>query len=144
MSDLRMRKKFSGLHAKPCFQNSQCSSKPVAVICIYFTRILVSNFQNHSLFNPFSDSCLSKIRVKTWIEEPYIGDLHAIPTKFTNKLLSFHYRKIAIAQNNERETYLIQRACILTWFSLWSIHNKWANSLARSLSFNYWWNFWCT
>ena len=109
MSDSCMSKKFSGLHSRSCFQNSQWSSKPVAVICIYFTRILVSNFQNHSTFNPFSDSCLSKIRVKTWVEEPYIGDLHVVPTKFRNKLLSFHYRKIAVAQNNERENYLIQR-----------------------------------
>ena len=27
-------------------------------------------------FNPFSNNCLSKIRVKTWVEEPYIGELH--------------------------------------------------------------------
>ena len=26
--------------------------------------------------NPFSDSCLSKVRVKIWVEEPYIGELH--------------------------------------------------------------------
>ena len=45
-------------------------------------------------FNPFSNSCLSKIRVKIWVEEPYIGELHA--------------------QNNEREINLIQRAYILT------------------------------
>ena len=115
MPDLCMSKKFSGLYSKPCFQNSQWSSKSVAVICIYFTLILVSNFQNHSSFNPFSNSCVSKIRAKAWVKEPYIGDLHAIPTKCRNKLLSFHYRKIAIAQNNERETYLIQRVYILTW-----------------------------
>ena len=105
MSGSCMSKKFSGLHSKPCFQNLQWSSKPIAVICIYFTCILVHNFQNNSPFNPFSDSCLSKVLVKTWIKEPYIGDLHAIPTKFRNNLLSFHYRKIAIDQNkNERET----------------------------------------
>ena len=65
-------------------------------------------------FNPFSNSCLSKIRMKIWVEEPYIGELHAVPTKFRNKLLSCHYLKKAIAQNNEREINLIQRACILT------------------------------
>ena len=76
--------------------------------------MLVSNFQNHSPLNPFSDSCLSKIPVKIWVEKPHIEELHAIPTKFRNKLLSFYYRKTAIAQNNERETYLIQRAYVLT------------------------------
>ena len=65
-------------------------------------------------FNPFSDSCLSKIRVKIWDEEPYIGESHAVPTKFRNKLLSFHYLKKAIAQNYEREINLVQRAHILT------------------------------
>ena len=44
-------------------------------------------------FNPFSDSSLSKIRVKIWNEEPCIGELHAVPTKFRNKLFSFHYLK---------------------------------------------------
>ena len=113
MSDSCMSKKFSGLHSKPCFQNSQWSSKPVAVIGIYYAGIFVSKFQNHSPFNPFSDRCLSKIHVKICVEESFAGDLHAIPTKFRNKLISFHYREIAIAQNNERETYLIQRVYIL-------------------------------
>ena len=128
MSNSCLSKKFSDLHSKSCFQNSQWSSKAVAVICIYFTRILVSNFQDHfqdhSSFNQFSDSFLFKIHVKTWVWEPYIGYLHGIPAKFRNKVLSVYYRKIAIAQNNERETYLIQRVYILTWSSLWSIHNK--------------------
>ena len=44
-------------------------------------------------FNTLSDSCLSKTRVKTWVEEPSIWELHAVPTKFRNKLLSFHYLK---------------------------------------------------
>ena len=35
-------------------------------------------------FNPSSNSCLSKIRMKIWVEEPYIGELHAVPTKFRN------------------------------------------------------------
>ena len=65
-------------------------------------------------FNPFSDSCLSKIRMKLWDEEPYVWELHAVPTKLRNKLLSFHYLKKAIAQNYEREINLIQRAYILT------------------------------
>ena len=65
-------------------------------------------------FNLFSDNCLSKIRVKIWVEEPHIGELHAVPPKFSNKLLSCHYLKKAIAQNNEREINLIQRAYILT------------------------------
>ena len=65
-------------------------------------------------FNPFSDSCLSKIRVKMWDEEPCIEELHAVPTKFRNKLLSFHYLKKATGQNYEREINLIQRAYILT------------------------------
>ena len=37
-------------------------------------------------FNQSSDSCLSKIRVKIWDEEPYVGELHAVPTKFRRKL----------------------------------------------------------
>ena len=65
-------------------------------------------------FNPFSDSFLSKILVKIWDEKPYIGEVHAVPTKFRNKLLSFHHLKQAIAQNYEREINLIQRAYILT------------------------------
>ena len=69
-------------------------------------------------FNPFSNSCLFKIHVKIWVEEPYIGELHEVPTKFRNKLLSFHYLKKAIAQNNEREINLIHLN-----FSLCSIHN---------------------
>ena len=68
----------------------------------------------YSPLNPFSDNCLSKIIVKTWVEEPYIGELHAVPTKFRNELPSFHYQKIEIAQNSKRETYPIQRAYILT------------------------------
>ena len=54
-------------------------------------------------FNLFSNSCLSKIRMEIWVEEPGIGKLHAVPAKFRNKLLSFHYLKKAIVQNNERE-----------------------------------------
>ena len=69
----------------------------------------LSNCQNHFRFGPFSDSCLSEIRIKTWGEESYIEELHAIPTKFRNKLFSFH-----LAQNYERKTNLIQRAYILT------------------------------
>ena len=65
-------------------------------------------------FNSFSDSCLSKIRVKIWDEESYIGKLPAVTPKFRNKLLSFHYLKKAIAQNYEREINLIQGAYILT------------------------------
>ena len=56
-----------------------------------------SNFQNHFSSSPFSDSYSSKLRVKTWGEE-----IHAITTKFRNKLFLFHYRKIATAQNYER------------------------------------------
>ena len=50
----------------------------------------------------------------------------------------FHFitYKRATAQNYEREINLIQAAHILTWFSLWSIHNEQASTLARSLSFN--------
>ena len=65
-------------------------------------------------FNRFSDSCLSKIPVKIWDEEPYIGELHAVPTKFKNKLLSFHYLKKPIVQIYERENNLIQRVFVLT------------------------------
>ena len=65
-------------------------------------------------FSPLSDSCLTKIRVKIWDVEPYIWEPHAIPTKFRKKLISFHYRKIAIAQIYERETNLILREYILT------------------------------
>ena len=65
-------------------------------------------------FNPHSTSCLSKIRMEIWVEEPYLGELHAVATKFRNKFLSFHYLKKAITQNNEREINLIQRAYILT------------------------------
>ena len=85
-------------------------------------------------FNPFSDTCLSKTRVKIWDEEPYIGELHAVPTKFRNKLLLLHYLKKAIAQNYEIK--LIQRAYLLTWFPLLSIHNEEASTIARSLSSN--------
>ena len=52
----------------------------------------LSNFQNHFSFSPFSDSCLPKIRVKTWSEESYFEEFHAIPRKFRNKLLLFHNR----------------------------------------------------
>ena len=79
--------KLSGLHSKPCFQNSQCYSKPVAVICIYFTLQLSKSFQVP--FNLFSDSCQSKMRVKTWDEEPYIWDLHAGPIKI--EINGFHF-----------------------------------------------------
>ena len=50
-------------------------------------------------FNRFSDSCLSKIPVKIWDEEPYIGELHTVPT---------------IVQIYERENNLIRRVFILT------------------------------
>ena len=117
VSDSCMRQKLSGLHSKPRFQNSQCYSKPADVICIYLLHSYVPLQLLKSLqvpFNPFSDSCLSKIRVKIWDEEPYIGEPHAVPTKFRNKLLSFHYLKKAIAQNYEGEINLVQRAHILT------------------------------
>ena len=110
-----MSQTLSGLHLKPRFQNSQCHSKPVVVICIYLTRMPLQILKSFQVpFNPFSNSCLSKIRMKIWVEEPYIGELHAVPTKFRNKLLSFHYLKKPIAQNNEKEINLIQRAYILT------------------------------
>ena len=77
-----------------------------------YARLQISkSFQ--APFNLFSNSCLSKIRVKIWVQEPYIGELHAVPTKFRNKLLSCHYLKKAIAQNNEKEINLIQRVHIL-------------------------------
>ena len=60
-------------------------------------------------FNSFSDSCLSKIHVKIWDEETDIGQIHAVPTKFRDTLLSFHYLKKTIAENYEREINLIQR-----------------------------------
>ena len=69
VSDSCMSQKLSDLHRKPRFRNSQ----------------------NYFPFSPFSDNCLSKIRVKTWGEESYIEELHAIPAKFRNKLFSFHY-----------------------------------------------------
>ena len=78
--DSCMSQKCSGLQSQLRFRNSQCSSNPVNVICIYFTRMPLVNFQNHSPFRPFSDSFLFKIRVKTWVEEYYIEKLHAIPT----------------------------------------------------------------
>ena len=47
VSDSYMSQKLSGLHSKPRFQNSQCYSKSVAVICIYFTHMSLSSFQNN-------------------------------------------------------------------------------------------------
>ena len=95
VSDSSMSQKLSGLHFKPRFQNSQCHSKPVVVdmylLDSYASLQILKSFQVP--FNPFSNSCLSKIRMKIWVEEPYIGELHAVPTKFRNKLLSFHYLK---------------------------------------------------
>ena len=67
----------------------------------YATLQILKSFQVP--FNPFSNSCLSKIRMKIWIEEPHIGELHAVPTKFRNKLLLFHCLKNALAQNNEKK-----------------------------------------
>ena len=57
----------------------------------------------HFPLSPSSDSCLSKIHMKTCGEESDIEELFAIPTKFRNQLLLFHYHKIAIAQNYERK-----------------------------------------
>ena len=82
------------------------------MICIYFTLQLSESFQVP--FNPFSDSCLSKVHVKTWDGEAYIWELHAVPIKFRNKWLPFHWLKIAVAQNYEREINFIQKAYILT------------------------------
>ena len=104
--------KLSGLHSKPRFQNSHCYSKPVAVICIYFPLQLSKSFQVP--FNPFSDSCLSKMRVKTCDKEPQIWELQAVSIKFRNKWVPYHQLKIAIAQNYEREINLIQREYMLT------------------------------
>ena len=69
-------------------------------------------------FSPFSDSCPSKIRAKTWGDKSYSEELQVILIKVRNKLLLFHYRKISITQNYERKTNPIQRAYILTRFSL--------------------------
>ena len=74
----------------------------------------LSNSQNHFPFSLFSDKCPSKISEKTWGDASYIEELHAIPTKFRNKLLLNHYHKTGIAQNYERKTNFIQRAYILT------------------------------
>ena len=38
--------------------------------------------------------------------------------------LERRYLKTAMDQNYEKEINLFQRAYMLTWFSLWSIHNK--------------------
>ena len=77
-----MRQKVSGINPKTHFLNSQRSSKPVAVICLHFTHMPLFSFQNNFPFSPFSDSCLSKISVKTWGDESYTEKLHATPTKF--------------------------------------------------------------
>ena len=50
VSDSCINKKLSGLHPKPRFQNSQCYLKTVAVICIYFTCMSLSSFQNYFRF----------------------------------------------------------------------------------------------
>ena len=77
--------------------------------------MLFSDFQNYFPFSLFLvHSSLSKLPVKIWVDESYIEELYVIPIKFRNKLPSFHYRKIAIAQNYERKTNLIQRAYVLT------------------------------
>ena len=65
-------------------------------------------------FNSLFGSCLSKIRVKILKEEPYIGELHAVPTKFRNKLLSFHYLKKQQPKTTKENINLIKRAYILT------------------------------
>ena len=57
---------------QPLFPKLTVLLKRIAVICIHFTRMLLSNCSPLSLF---SDSCLLKIRVKTWIEESYFGEL---------------------------------------------------------------------
>ena len=195
MSDSCVSQNNSSLHPKPRFQNSQCHSKPVAVIYIYFTHIPLSNFQNHfrssppevflwkgileicskltgehpwrrvisiklqffgitlrhrrspvnllHIFRtpfpkntivwlllsfplqPLSGSCLIKYAWKSGLGNVIMrNSLHALPTKFRNKLLSFYCWKIAIDQNFERENNFIQRAYILTWFSLWRMHHE--------------------
>ena len=73
VSDSRTSQKLSGIHWKPCFQNSKCYSKLIAGICIYFTLEHSKSLQ--ILFSLFSDSCISKIRVKFWDSEPYTGEL---------------------------------------------------------------------
>ena len=60
----------------------------VYLLYSYVPLQLLKPLQNRS--NPFLDSCQSKARVKIWGQETYIGELHAVPTKFIDKLLSFH------------------------------------------------------
>ena len=89
----------------------KASSCDMYLLHLYAPLQLSKSFEVH--FNRLSDNCLSQIRAKTWVEEPYIGKLHVVPKKFRNKLLSFHYLEKAIAQNYEREMNLIQGAYIL-------------------------------
>ena len=116
---IRFSLQVSLLQLKMLFESRSCD------MCLLHSHVpfqLLKSLQ--APFNQFSDSCLSKIPVKMWDEEPYIGELHAVPTKFRNKFLSFHHLKKPVVQIYERENNLIQRVFILTWFSLWSIHNK--------------------
>ena len=91
---------------------SEVRSCDINLLDSYVPLKLLKSLQ--ALFNPFSDSALSKVGVKIWGEEPDVGELHAAPTKFRYNLPSFHYLKKAIAQNYEGEINLNQRAYILT------------------------------
>ena len=51
--DSSMSQRLSGLHRKPPFQNSQCYSKPVVVICICFTGAQLEIFQGRGCIVEF-------------------------------------------------------------------------------------------
>ena len=106
---IRFSLQVSLLQLKMLFESRSCD------MCLLHSHVpfqLLKSLQ--APFNQFSDSCLSKIPVKMWDEEPYIGELHAVPTKFRNKFLSFHHLKKPVVQIYERENNLIQRVFILT------------------------------
>ena len=71
-------------------RKSQCYWNPVAVICIQFTCMPLSNFQNHFPSVHFLIIPNTYICTKT-CEESCVGKLHGIPMKFRKKNC-FHFK----------------------------------------------------
>ena len=69
-------------------RNSQCYWNPIAVICMQFTCMSLSSFQNHFVSVHFLIILNTSICVRT-CEEPCVEKLHRIPMKFRKKKTDF-------------------------------------------------------
>ena len=114
-----MSQQFLGLHPKPRFRNSQCSSKPVAVI-----TLLVYHSPTFKIISSLVHIFIvgyTSISVKTWGEEP-LGNSIEYPQNLEMNCFHFITENSTPSRPNtnnsrpnyEKEISFVQSAYILT------------------------------